>query len=134
MDQSPPEMYSVALSGGNKFTAGFRRIPVTAADWQRVKEFLELLKDSVVGEDQVSASLRIGDQPEIPLTPTSNAARVLRGHVPTETELARASEKIALRQNAQWITATMEETRLQTIREKRASTNSSDESGESSQS
>lgn len=129
MEQQVPEMYSVALAGGNKATLGLRKIPVTTADWEKIKAFLELLKDSVVRDDASDSVMETVPPPAV-----GNAGRILHGHIPSESEMATAAERIALRDNIKWANQASQDSRLQQLREKRAATKSSSESEPDSQS
>src|SRR5215469_8970386 len=123
IEQQPPEMFSVALTEGNKVTVGFRRIPLTAADWDILLKFLELLKPSLQTEvkpaEQSLEELPVG---------TARAERVLRGHFPTETELAAASQRVGAKENFRLTLQAMEKQRLQERHSKLYSTESDDDS------
>lgn len=121
--EQQPEMFSVALAGGNKCTIGLRTMPITPADYDKILEFLSILKDNLVSE----VAERI-PQEDIP-APTANANRVLRGYIPTETDLANASSRVMARENFIWTRQAMEDARMSKL-----STKSSNESEDDSQS
>ena len=126
-ESSPPEMYSIALSNGNKATVGIRLVPITPQDFQILKDFLNLLEKSLVSNGPTD----VGSSSEPPV-PIGSAGRVIRGHgphFPTEVDLATASERIALRDNIRWTTNAMEQARQQDQHVRKASEKSSNESG-----
>lgn len=144
-DITPPEMFSIALSNGNKATLGLRHVPISQSDWVKINQFLELMKDTLVRPDmpmpdsvfQPSPLEHWGEAPpkenELP-TPHANAGRVLHGHIPSEAEMATASERIALRENIRWTAQALQDSRLEQLREKRLAMKSSKGSEDDSQS